>query len=103
MTFDNDERLRSDAELSNRKVRSDGSLRGERSMAGSIAGFLALAVIAMAVMFLLPNRTDTTATNSGTTNSGTTMSSPASIPPATTTGSGSTTPAAPTTVPSNTR
>lgn len=101
MTFDNDERLRSDAELSNRKVRSDGSLRDGRSMTGWIAGILALAVIALAVMFLLPDRTDTTASNSGPT-----MSSPASNPPATTTGSGSTspTPVAPRTpVPGTTR
>ena len=95
MTFDNDQRPRTDAEHPNRTVRSDGSLRRERPMGGWIAGILALAVIALAVMFLLPNRTDTTASNSGTT-----VSSPARAP-ATTTGSGSTSPSP--TAPATTR
>lgn len=62
-----------------------------------IAGLLALAVVALAVIFLLPNRNNTTASNTtsgtaSTMNSGSSATDPARTPSASTTGSGATSP-----------
>lgn len=108
MTFPND-RPRTDGEIRNSTVRSDGSMRGQRPMGGWIIGALALVAIAVAVMFLLPNRNNTTASNStsgpsSTMNSGSSATDPARNP-ASTTGAGSTMPtqSAPTTAPTTPR
>lgn len=99
MAFPNEQRPRTDAK--NRStVRSDGSLRG-RSMNGWMIAGLVMAVVLLAVVFLLPNRNNNTAMNTtsgpgSTMNSGSTAKDPARAP-ASTTGSGTTSPTAPTT------
>lgn len=108
MTFPND-RPRTATEMRDTTGSQHGSLRRQRPMGGWIAGLLALAVVAVAVFFLLPNHNNTTASNTSTglatsTNSGSKALDPARTP-ASTTGSGTTspTPAAPTTAPTTTR
>jgi hypothetical protein len=79
MTYPNDEdewNFRSDSNGSNRNVRAK-----DRPYTGWIIGGLAALAVILAITFILPHRTDNTATNTR----------PAA--PATTTGSGATSPA----------